>query len=64
MWTRTGNIFYQAPEIFDITGYNEKGMYFSLFKVDIWSIGVVFYQILVGKLPFIDDQIIDTIELI
>ena len=25
MWTRTGNIFYQAPESFEITGYDEKG---------------------------------------
>lgn len=33
MWTRTGNIFYQAPEIFDITGYDEKGNYLSLSKL-------------------------------
>jgi calcium-dependent protein kinase len=25
MWTRTGNIFYQAPEIFEGGGYDEKG---------------------------------------
>lgn len=25
MWTRTGNIFYQAPEIFDGVGYDDKG---------------------------------------
>ena len=25
MWTRTGTLFYQAPEIFKGGGYNEKG---------------------------------------
>jgi len=30
MWTRTGNVFYCAPEIFDGIGYNEL--------VDCWSI--------------------------
>lgn len=25
MWTRTGSLFYQAPEIFMGGGYNEKG---------------------------------------
>jgi calcium-dependent protein kinase len=29
MWTRTGNIFYQAPEIFQGGGYNEKGKLFD-----------------------------------
>lgn len=44
MWTRTGNVFYCAPEIFDGCGYNEK--------VDCWSIGVILYYLLSGTLPF------------
>jgi len=28
MWTRTGTLFYQAPEIFKGGGYNEKGTLF------------------------------------
>ncbi|CAD8069119.1 unnamed protein product [Paramecium primaurelia] len=56
MWTRTGSLFYQAPEIFAGGGYNQK--------VDIWSIGVIVYQLFCQQLPFQNDQIIDTIELI
>jgi serine/threonine protein kinase len=32
MWTRTGSLFYQAPEIFMGGGYNEKGYLCSLFS--------------------------------
>ncbi|CAD8092107.1 unnamed protein product [Paramecium sonneborni] len=56
MWTRTGSLFYQAPEIFAGGGYNQK--------VDIWSIGVIVYQLFCQQLPFQNDQIMDTIELI
>ncbi|CAD8064043.1 unnamed protein product [Paramecium primaurelia] len=56
MWTRTGSLFYQAPEIFLGGGYNEK--------VDIWSIGIILYQLLVGQLPFQQETILDTIEMI
>ncbi|CAD8070689.1 unnamed protein product [Paramecium primaurelia] len=56
MWTRTGSLFYQAPEIFAGGGYNQK--------VDIWSIGVIVYQLFCYDLPFQNDQIIDTIEMI
>ncbi|CAD8175532.1 unnamed protein product [Paramecium octaurelia] len=56
MWTRTGSLFYQAPEIFLGGGYDEK--------VDIWSIGIILYQLLVGQLPFQQDTILDTIEMI
>ncbi|CAD8086830.1 unnamed protein product [Paramecium sonneborni] len=56
MWTRTGSLFYQAPEIFAGGGYNQK--------VDIWSIGVIVYQLFCKQLPFQNDQILDTIELI
>ncbi|CAK81564.1 unnamed protein product (macronuclear) [Paramecium tetraurelia] len=56
MWTRTGSLFYQAPEIFAGGGYNQK--------VDIWAIGVIVYQLFCYGLPFQQDQIIDTIEMI
>ncbi|CAK76664.1 unnamed protein product (macronuclear) [Paramecium tetraurelia] len=57
MWTRTGSLFYQAPEIqFLGGGYNEK--------VDIWSIGIILYQLLVGQLPFQQETVLDTIEMI
>ncbi len=56
MWTRTGNVVYCAPEIFEGGGYNEK--------VDCWAIGVIMCQILSGCLPFSDDSISGTIELI
>lgn len=26
MWTRTGTLYYQAPEIFEGGGYNQKGI--------------------------------------
>ena len=33
MWTRTGTLYYQAPEIFLSTGYTES--------IDLWAIGVI-----------------------
>jgi serine/threonine protein kinase len=35
MWTRTGNIYYCAPEIFRSRGYNAS--------VDVWAVGVVLF---------------------
>lgn len=40
MWTRTGNVYYAAPEILTGSGYNER--------VDLWSIGVCLYRLLCG----------------
>ena len=48
--------FYSAPEVFK-NDHNEK--------VDIWSIGVVLYFMLVGSLPFLGDsneQVIQSIK--
>ena len=44
MWTRTGNFLYLAPEIFHGGGYNEK--------IDMWSLGILLYQMLTGKILF------------
>lgn len=35
MWTKTGNVFYGAPEIHTKCGYTEK--------IDVWAIGVILY---------------------
>ncbi|CAK89255.1 unnamed protein product (macronuclear) [Paramecium tetraurelia] len=54
MWTATGTILYQAPEVFLGGGYDEK--------VDIWSIGIILYQLLCSTLPFYAETISETIE--
>lgn len=56
MWTRTGNIHYCAPEIFQGGGYNAS--------IDVWAVGVVLFQCLTGCLPFHEDTQMDTIEAI
>jgi serine/threonine protein kinase len=43
MWTLTGTLQYRAPETFTI-GYGEK--------IDIWSVGILMYELLVGEVPF------------
>jgi serine/threonine protein kinase len=53
MWTRTGNVFYCAPEIFDGSGYNEL--------IDCWAIGIILFQLLTGTLPFQEESTYDTI---
>ena len=42
-----GNPVYEAPEVLN-NSYNEK--------CDIWSIGVIFYYLLSGELPFMGDS--------
>jgi serine/threonine protein kinase len=42
--TLCGTPFYMAPEMFSGVRYNSK--------VDIWAIGVIFYEILLGRHPF------------
>lgn len=43
LWSKTGTLHYRAPETFK-GEYNEA--------VDVWSIGVIMYELLVGSLPF------------
>jgi serine/threonine protein kinase len=44
MYTDTGTIFYQAPEMHDNNGYGKK--------VDLWAVGIVVYEMLTGMKPF------------
>jgi serine/threonine protein kinase len=46
-----GTSGYRPPELID---YNERGMSFTT-KVDIWGLGCVLYELVVGKRPFGDD---------
>jgi len=39
-----GSPLYMAPELVNRQPYNEK--------VDVWSLGIITYQLLVGKTPF------------
>lgn len=44
MWTPTGTPAYKAPELFQGGEYQES--------VDIWAAGVIMFECLVGKKPF------------
>ena len=50
-----GTPYYMAPESFD-KKRNEQ--------TDIWAVGVIFYEILTGKRPFADDNLIDLFSII
>ena len=39
-----GTLYYLSPEIFEYNGYS--------FEVDIWAIGIIIYQLILGELPF------------
>ncbi|KRX07121.1 Protein kinase-like domain [Pseudocohnilembus persalinus] len=54
MWSRTGTLCYKSPEMFSSAAYNEL--------CDVWSIGVITYEMLCGKLPFFEEYQTDTIE--
>lgn len=44
MWSRTGTLCYKSPEMFSSAAYNES--------CDMWSVAVIAYELLTGKLPF------------
>lgn len=44
MSTNVGTPYYQAPEIYEGNGYDEKA--------DLWSLGIILFQLVSGKLPF------------
>ena len=46
--TFIGTISYMAPEIFTGTGYS--------FQVDMWSLGIMMYEFVCGKLPFGEEE--------
>ena len=50
-YTVCGTYNYMAPEMFENNG---KGY---SFEVDIWSVGIIMYQLLTGKLPFNGENI-------
>lgn len=53
MWTNTGTLHYRAPESFG-GEYSES--------IDIWAVGVIAYELLVGKLPFACQYVRETIK--
>merc|ERR1719478_1785008 len=46
-FTIVGTLFYMAPELLQGLGY---GM-----DVDVWSLGIMFYELVCGMLPFGED---------
>jgi serine/threonine protein kinase len=42
--TKLGTPFYMAPEIMNKEPYNHK--------IDIWSIGIIYFELLTGRTPF------------
>ena len=52
--TFIGTISYMAPEVFTGNGYS--------FQVDYWSLGIMMYEFICGKLPFGDEDMEDPME--
>jgi aurora kinase len=48
--TQCGTLDYLPPEIVNYTSYNSK--------VDLWSLGVLMYEFLVGQAPFEDSKVL------
>ena len=54
--TMVGSPIYMAPEILKGLNKINKGYTYSV-KADIWSIGVVYFEMLFGFCPFEDSTI-------
>ena len=54
--TICGSPLYMAPEIIKGDNYNNKA--------DIWSLGIITYELLVGKVPYESDNIIKMLKVI
>ena len=46
LWSNTGSLFYRAPESF-------RGGYST--EIDVWAVGIIAYEMLIGELPFTSD---------
>ena len=56
-FSKVGSIMYVAPEVLEKKSYGEE--------VDWWSVGIIFYEMLIGFTPFFEgnqDKIIDKIK--
>ena len=51
-----GTYYYLPPECFNVTAVTAAGQLKVSNKVDVWSIGVVFYELLFARKPFGDGQ--------
>jgi len=49
MYTKTGTLYYKAPEMFDGGSYSEK--------VDSWAVGITLYEMIVGVTPFASEYL-------
>lgn len=54
MLTPTGTLIYKAPEMFEGGGYDEK--------IDLWALGVIMYELVTGRNPFLSEYMADTIK--
>jgi serine/threonine protein kinase len=55
MWTKTGTPHYRSPELL-------KGNYTE--TTDIWSIGIIAYEMLTGRFPFRGHYDLDLVKAI
>lgn len=55
MLTNTGTLNYKAPEMF-------KSIYDE--QIDIWAVGVILYEMVIGTLPFYSEFHKKTVDLI
>ncbi|KAL0236625.1 hypothetical protein PCE1_000023 [Barthelona sp. PCE] len=49
-----GTPLYMSPEILSSEGYNSK--------TDIWSLGVILYEVLIGRTPFVSKTLVKLME--